>query len=162
MSARDAVVRPLPFALLALVAALLLTTLAPVAGLGPTRDALAAATDLTLVTDTTYAVQPSRNRVHVTMDVTARNNTRETKARRFFFDHAFLAVLPGATNVQIKGPKGAKARVQKRNNDSTLLRLDFGSRLYSGKSRDFTVSFTMEVKKFPTQFKPHATECVPK
>jgi hypothetical protein len=28
--------------------------------------------------------------------------------------------------------------------------------------RDFTVSFTMEVKKFATQFKPHATECVPK
>jgi hypothetical protein len=27
---------------------------------------------------------------------------------------------------------------------------------------DFKVSFTMEVKKFPTQFKPGSTECVPK
>ena len=27
---------------------------------------------------------------------------------------------------------------------------------------DFKVTFTMEVKKFPTQFKPGSTECLPK
>ena len=140
---------PLPLFLLGLAAALLLTTLAPVAGLTPANRALAAATDLTLTTDTTYTVQPSRNRVHVAMDVTARNRTKETKARRFFFDHAFLAVLPGATNVEIKGAKGAKAKVQKRSKDSTLLRIDFGSRLYSGKSRDFTVTFDLVDKGTP-------------
>jgi len=32
----------------------------------------------------------------------------------------------------------------------------------SGLFRDFTVQFTMEVKKFATQFHPGATECVPK
>jgi hypothetical protein len=31
-----------------------------------------------------------------------------------------------------------------------------------GLFRDFIVKFTMEVKKFPTQFKPGSTECVPK
>jgi len=31
-----------------------------------------------------------------------------------------------------------------------------------GLYRDFTVKFTMEVKKFPTQFAPGSTECVPK
>lgn len=31
-----------------------------------------------------------------------------------------------------------------------------------GLYRDFTVSFTMEVKRFATQFRPGATECVPK
>jgi hypothetical protein len=141
--------RGLPVVLLALAAALLVTTLAPVAGLTPPSRALAAATDLTLVTDTTYTVQPSRSRVHVAMDVTARNNTKETKARRFFFDHAFLAVQPGATNVEIKGAKGARAKVQKRSKDSTLLRIDFGSRLYSGRSRDFTVTFDLVDKGTP-------------
>jgi hypothetical protein len=32
----------------------------------------------------------------------------------------------------------------------------------SGFFRDFTVNFEMEVKKFPTQFAPGSTECVPK
>jgi hypothetical protein len=32
----------------------------------------------------------------------------------------------------------------------------------SGFFRDFTVGFNMEVKKFPTQFAPGSTECVPK
>jgi hypothetical protein len=31
-----------------------------------------------------------------------------------------------------------------------------------GLFRDFTVRFTMDVKRFPTQFHPGATECVPK
>ena len=140
---------PVPLVLLALGAALLVTTLAPIARLTPANRALAAATDLTLTTDTTYTVQPSRNRVHVAMDLTARNNTKETKARRFFFDHAFLAVQPGATNIEISGAKGAKAKVQKRSKDSTLLRIDLGSRLYSGKSRDLTVTFDLVDKGTP-------------
>jgi hypothetical protein len=32
----------------------------------------------------------------------------------------------------------------------------------TGLYRDFTVRFDVEVKKFPTQFAPHATECIPK
>jgi hypothetical protein len=32
----------------------------------------------------------------------------------------------------------------------------------TGLYRDFTVRFDVEVKKFPTQFAPHSTECVPK
>jgi hypothetical protein len=32
----------------------------------------------------------------------------------------------------------------------------------TGLYRDFSVRFDAEVKKFPTQFAPHSTECVPK
>ena len=43
--------------------------------------------------------------------MTARNRTSETRTRRFFFDHTFLAVQPGATNLRISGPKGARVKV---------------------------------------------------
>ena len=73
----------------------------------------------------------------------ARNRTRETRTRRFLFDHAFLAVQPGAINVRIAGPKGARVKVARRTEDATLLRIDFGSRLYSGKGATLRLTFDL-------------------
>ena len=84
------------------------------------------------------------------MTVTARNNTRETRARKFWFDHAFLAVLPTASSPKISGTAGGRVRVQKRTRDAALLRIDFGSRLYSGKTRKFKVTFDLVDKGTPT------------
>jgi hypothetical protein len=134
---------------IALLLALVAAWLAPVAGFGAAPTAFAAATDLTLVADSVYTIQPAQHRVHVVLDLTARNNTRETKARRFYFDHAFLAVLPNATNLKISGTRGGRVSVRSRSKDSTLLRIDFGSRLYSGKRRSFTVSFDLVDKGTP-------------
>ena len=56
----------------------------------------AASTDLTLVSEARYDVQPDRHRVHVTVDITVANHLPETVIRRYAFDRAFLAVLPAA------------------------------------------------------------------
>lgn len=136
--------RPNPAAILgALVIALAASWFAPVAGIGPVEVVRAAATDLTLVTDTVYTVQPDQGRVRVTMTVKATNTTRETQAKRFYFDHGFLAVLPTASNPKLGGTTGGRARITKRTADGAILRIDFGSRLYSGKSRTFKVSFDL-------------------
>ena len=71
--------RRAPLVLVALAIALVAGWLAPVAGIGQVTAARAAATDLTLATDTVYTVQPDAHRVRVTMTVTARNRTRETR-----------------------------------------------------------------------------------
>ena len=122
---------------------LVVSWLAPAVGLLPSSPALGANTDLTLVTDTVYTVQPEHNRVRVTMTVVARNNTHESRTKKFFFDHAFLAVQPAPSDLRISGSKGARVRTVKHNAASTLLRIDFGSRLYSGRSRTFKVSFDL-------------------
>ncbi|HEY3336025.1 MAG TPA: hypothetical protein VGK16_12410 [Candidatus Limnocylindrales bacterium] len=136
--------------LVALAIALAGGWIAPLAGIGNVATASAAATDLTLVTDTVYEVQPDAHRVHVTMTVTVRNNTRETKARKFWFDHAFLAVLPSASLPKISGTPGGRVKLQKRTRDAALLRIDFGGRLYSGKSRTFKVAFDLVDAGTPT------------
>ncbi len=127
----------------ALLVALLCSWFAPVAGLAPAAPALAAATDLTLVADTVYSVQPDRSRVRVSMSIVARNNTKETRTKKFWFDHAYLAVLPTASEVKVTGAPGASVRVSKRTRDATLLRINFGSRLYSGRSRTLRVTFSL-------------------
>ena len=142
--------RRAPLVLVALAIVLAAGWLAPVAGIGQVAAVRAAATDLTLVTDTVYTVQPDAHRIRVTMTVTARNRTRETSARRFWFDHAFLAVLPTASNPKISGTRGGRVRVQSRTKDAALLRIDFGSRLYSGKGRTFKVTFDLVDKGTPS------------
>jgi hypothetical protein len=129
--------------LLALLAALVMAVAAPAAGIMEPAAARGAATDLTLVTDATYTVDPEAGELTVSMVVVAKNHTRETRTRRFWFDHAFLAVQPGAVNARIGGVNGARVRVAKRNKDSTLLRIDFGSRLYSGDSTRLRLAFDL-------------------
>ena len=134
----------------ALLAGMLLSSwMAPALGLAPSSKALAASTDLTLVTDTIYTVQPEQHRVRVGLSIVARNNTKESRTRRFYFDHAFLAVMPGVSDLHIAGAKGARVRVAKHSATSTLLRIDFGARLYSGKSRTLKVTYSLVDKGGP-------------
>jgi hypothetical protein len=129
--------------LVALVAALVVGMGAPVTGLAEPAAVRGAATDLTLVTDAVYTVDSGAGHIGVAMAVTARNHTSETRTRRFWFDHAFLAVQPGATNLRVSGLRGARVRVASRDAKATLLRVDFGSRLYSGRSATFRLAFDL-------------------
>ena len=128
---------------LALLAALALAWLAPVAGVLPVARVAAAATDLTLVTDAAYTVQPAHRRVHVVVDIDARNHRGETKTHKYYFDHAFLAVQPAASGFAISGAKGATVRVADRSKNATLLRIDFGRRLYGGDGRAMELTFNL-------------------
>jgi len=130
--------------LLAIVAAVVTGLLAPVAGIAPASVARAATTDLTLVTDATYQLEPGARLVHVAVDITARNNKAETKTHRYYFERANLAVLPGVSNLKLSGPKGATVHVTKRASTYTMLRIDFGARLYSGKTQTFTLTFDVK------------------
>ncbi len=130
-------------AVTALAIALVLAVMAPVAGLVVPAAVSAADPGLTVVTDATYTVRPEDGNVGVSVAMTARNRTSETRTRRFFFDHTFLAVQPGATNLRISGPKDARVKVARRTGDSTLLRIDFGSRLYSGKAATMKLGFDL-------------------
>ena len=56
----------------------------------------AATPDLTIVRRARYDVQPDEQRVRVTVDLTLTNHLKDTTTKRYFFDQAFLAVLPGA------------------------------------------------------------------
>ncbi len=129
---------------ISVVAALLaLLVVATAAALAAPGAALAAPRDLTLVTDAVYAVQPEHGRIAVAVTIRASNHTRETKTRRFYYDHAFLAVQPGATGARLAGPAKARVRVTKRSKTATLLRLDFGTRIYSGKHATFRLTFNL-------------------
>ncbi len=127
----------------ALVVALALAWLAPAAGALPVSPAAAANTDLTLVTNASYTVQPSHGRVHVVVAIDARNHRGETRTHKYYFDHAFLAVQPGASGFAISGAKGATVRVADRSKAATLLRIDFGARLYGGGGRSLELTFNL-------------------
>ncbi len=128
-----------------MLALLLLVIVAPSlpSGLGGRGVVRAASGDLTMVTNAVYTIRPDDGRVGVAVAIEARNRTTETRTRRFYFDHAFLAVQPGAVNPRLTGAPGAHARVSTRTGKSTLLRLDFGARLYSGKSVSLRLSFDL-------------------
>jgi hypothetical protein len=133
-------VRRLSAGVLALLVAL--TVAAPGAGLLAPAVARGAATDLTLVTSATYTVLPADRRIAVSVLVTARNRTVETKLKKFYFDHAFLAIQPGSTGFKVTGLKGASASVSRTTKDARLVRLSF-PRLWSGKSATFRLSFVL-------------------
>ena len=125
--------------------------LAAVVALGvvaaPGQSTVRAATpDLTIVTAARYDVQPAQKRVRVTVDLTLTNRLRDTKTKRYFFDHAFLAVLPGASNYRLSwdGKGQPRARVARRNASFTLLRLDFAQQLASGKSARYRLGFDLK------------------
>ena len=109
----------------------------------PASPAAAANTDLTVVTNATYTVQPTPRRVHVVVAIDARNHRGETRTHKYYFDHAFLAVQPGASGFAISGAKGASVHVGSRSKDATLLRIDFGARLYGGGGRSLELTFNL-------------------
>jgi hypothetical protein len=129
------------------VAFLVALVASPTAGLlppalpGGAPVALAAA-GLTLKADARYEVDPATHRVHVRVLLTATNHLKDTKTHRYFFDRSFLAVQPGTTAFKITS-SGAKPRVgtQAKHATYTLLRIDFGTQLAAGASRDFVLTF---------------------
>jgi hypothetical protein len=107
--------------------------------------ASAAAPSLTLVSDTTYDVAPAAGRVHVTSTVTATNHLSDTVTKQFFFRIAYLSVLPNTTGFKVTSP-GTKAHVavSAHKPTYTLLKLDFGRNLGSGKSIVLTLTFDIQ------------------
>ena len=134
--------RRLPALLFALVAAVGLLGI-PV---GPTAPAevRAATPDLTIVSSARYDVQPDNQRIRVTIDLTLRNRLKDTTTRRFYFDHAFLDVLPRASNMKLStGGGGASVSVVNRTEAYTRLRLNLASRLFSGKTARYRLTFNV-------------------
>ncbi|NJD28938.1 MAG: hypothetical protein FIA92_11650 [Chloroflexi bacterium] len=121
-----------------LVAVLLGTLVVPL----PAGPVLAKLPDLTLVTRASYDVLPEEGRVAVTVRITATNRLRDTVARRFFFRTAFLAVQPGTSKFESSAANGAPGvSVRRRADDHTLLRIDLGTNLAAGRSRNLTLRF---------------------
>ena len=128
------VTRRLGLLLLAVVAATGL--LATPAG---TSEVRAATPDLTIVSNARYDVQP---------DAAPRPGHRRpgpdqppagTRAtKRYYFDRAFLAVQPGTSGFKLtsNGAGSARAVVSKKTATYTLLQLNLGRRIYSGKTND--------------------------
>jgi hypothetical protein len=132
-----------PFGL-ALVAAIGL--LGTPAGPAAPTDVRAATPDLTIVSAARYEVQPSRRRVHITLDLTLTNRLRDTKTTRYFFDEAFLAILPGTSGFKLSwdGPGIPSVRATKRTKTHTLLRLDLPQRIYGGRTANYRLSFNLK------------------
>ncbi len=108
-----------------------------------TTEVRAASPGLTIVSDARYDVQPESHRVRVTIDMALKNRLSDTKTQRYYFDHAFLSVLPGASAPKLSwtGSGAPRASVSKATAAATILRLDFGARLYSGKSATYQLVF---------------------
>ncbi len=103
---------------------------------------VAAVPNLTLVAATTYEVLPDEGRIIVTAEITATNRLKDSVARRFYFRTAYLAVLPGASHLAIRGGSGSpKVSVTRRAADHTELKIDLGANLASGKSTRLTLTF---------------------
>jgi hypothetical protein len=104
----------------------------------------AATPDLTIVTDANYEVRPSDRLVRVTIDATAVNHRSDTKTRRYYFDGASLAVLPGAKAFRVTASGVSPGvSVTKSTKDYTLVRIRFGKRVYSHATFHFRLSFDM-------------------
>ncbi|HEY7523739.1 MAG TPA: hypothetical protein VH720_08820 [Candidatus Limnocylindrales bacterium] len=108
------------------------------------QDVRAATPKLTLVTAAHYEVQPTQGRVRVTLDITATNRLRDTVTRRFYFDRAYLAVLPNTRAFRITSDVGTPGvRVYRKSRDQTLLLITFGRRLGAGRSATFRLQFDL-------------------
>jgi hypothetical protein len=111
---------------------------------GPAPAVVQAATpSLTIVTNARYDVQPAQHRVHVTLDMVLANHLKDSKTRRYYFDRAFLSVQPGTSGYKLTWSGGGSphAKVSKRTATYTLLELDLGARIYSGKSASYRLAF---------------------
>jgi hypothetical protein len=105
----------------------------------------AAEPDLTVVSDARYDVQPEQHRVRVNLTLVLTNHLRDTVTKRYYFDRAFLAVLPDTSGFKLTwaGSGTPEVHVSKKTADYTLLRLDLGQRLFSGKSATYKLRFDL-------------------
>lgn len=108
-------------------------------------DVRAAAPDLTIVSDARYDVQPEQHRVRVTLNLVLTNHLKDTVTKRYYFDRAFLAVLPDTSGFKLtwEGKGTPEVHVSKKTTDYTLLRLDLGQRLFGGKSATYKLRFDL-------------------
>jgi hypothetical protein len=116
-------------------------------GPGVVDTVRAATPDLTIISSARYDVQPSQKRVRVTVNLTLTNRLRDTITRRYYFDHAFLAVLPASSGYSLRSTEvgqPSSVRVANRTKSYTLLRLDLGQRLGSGKSASYRLTFYLK------------------
>jgi hypothetical protein len=105
----------------------------------------AAAPDLTIVSDAHYDVQPADHRVHVTLDMVLTNHLRDTSTKRFYFDRAFISVLPDTSAFKLtwSGSGTPKATVSKKTATYTVVQLDLAAKLFSGKSASYRLAFDL-------------------
>lgn len=105
----------------------------------------AATPDLTIVTNARYDVQPDQHRVRVTIDMLLTNHLRDTATKRFYFDRAFLSVLPATSAFTLtwSGSGTPQAKVSKKTAAYTLVELDLAQRLFSGKSVSYRLVFDL-------------------
>ncbi|HEU4672905.1 MAG TPA: hypothetical protein VFS32_08405 [Candidatus Limnocylindrales bacterium] len=122
------------------VVAALAALLAPPAVSGVT----AATPDLTIVTAARYDVRPADHLVRVRVDATAVNHRSDTTIRRYYYDSATIAVLPGTRNFHVSA-SGAKPHVSvaKSTKRYVLLRVAFGKRVYSHRTFRFHLTFDL-------------------
>lgn len=125
-----------PLALLVIFVTGALASPSPVAAARP---------DLTITSDATYTVQPDDRRVRVTLDLTLTNHLKDTKTKRYYFDEAFLDVMPGSSGFKLTrdGSGDPSVRAIDRTDEYTRLRLRY-PRLYSGKSAEYRLTFDLE------------------
>ena len=111
----------------------------------PAVSEVAAATPgLTIVSDARYDVQPAQHRIHVTLDMTLVNHLKDSTTKRYFFDRAFLSVLPGASDFKLTaGSAAGRVKVSKTTSTYTLLQIDLAARIYSGKSAAYRLVFDL-------------------
>ncbi len=128
---------PLLLALVAAFGLLLTPTITPV------EEVHAATPDLTIVSDARYEVQPTKQRVRVTLSLTLSNRLKDTTTRRYYFDKAFLTILPGASGYDFSwaGAGNPTIRITKETKEYTVLQLNLASRIYSGKTAQYTLRF---------------------
>ncbi len=125
--------------------AALLVVVAAIGVAGSPPDVVAARPDLTIVTAARYDVQPKQHRVRVTADLTLTNHMRDTTTKRYFFDHAFLAVLPGTSGFRLSwdGSGQPTVGVVRRTTTHTLLRLNLARDLEAGRSAQYRLAFDL-------------------
>ena len=76
------------------------------------------------------------------------NHLRDTKTKRYYFDRAFLSVLPDASGFKLTwaGRRQARATVSKKTSNYTLLQLNLGRRIYSGKTANYRLASTWSTR----------------
>jgi len=116
-------------------------------GIGQAGDPTAvrgATPDLTLVADARYEVLPAEGRVAVTVDIVATNHLVDTEANLYFFEQAYLAVQPGASDFRLSSPDARPVvSVAATEPTHTLLLLRFGRRLAAGASASLRLEFDL-------------------
>ena len=112
---------------------------------GGAAEVRAAAPGLTIVTSARYDVQPEAHRVRVTLDMTLTNRLSDTSTKRYYFDHAILAVLPGVSGLKASwsGAGTPRASVSTTTSTHTLVRVDLARRLYSHKTAAIKLVFDL-------------------